>query len=135
MADCATYRAARQRRRGCRRVRVRGLVGTTGMSRIADRLIAAGTLAMRPGGIARTFIAGSGFALLAKLLNGAGLMLINAILARALIPSDYGTYLLGYSAVILGGLLAALGLHQGGPRLLGEAIWAGSLSRLFGAYR
>lgn len=69
----------------------------------------------------RAFLRGSFWSLGARFINVGSLLLLNALLARLLAPAEFGSYLLAYSASVVVGMAAALGLHNAAPKLLGEA--------------
>lgn len=71
----------------------------------------------------------------ARLVGAAASLVANAVLARVLAPSELGAYYLAASIVMVGTVVARMGLPRTATRLVAEAMARGEPSRARGAVR
>lgn len=75
---------------------------------------------------------GGTWTLAGKVANAGALLLLNAVLARALLPADFASFLLAFSAAMLLGIFCSLGLDGAAVRFIAEARTVGDQSKVYG---
>jgi O-antigen/teichoic acid export membrane protein len=77
------------------------------------------------GSVRRRLLRGSGWVLVGRIVSIVLGVVINALLARLLTPDEFGAYFTCYTMVVLGSLIAQLGLDRAIVRLISAALGTG----------
>jgi O-antigen/teichoic acid export membrane protein len=80
----------------------------------------------------RSLVQGGLWVVIGKTSTAGSSLIVRALLARVLAPEEYGVFFKAYSLVLVGSMLAQLGLHQSVVRLIAELTGAGEESRVRG---
>lgn len=85
--------------------------------------------------IRRRLLRGSSWVLFGRIVTIVLGMAINALLARLLTPSEYGAYFTSFTLVIVGAIVAQLGLDRAVVRLVSSSLGTGQPGRARAAIR